>query len=157
MMRFAVFYGDENLSEKFFKGKEIGQVAVDKAFARIYAKPGEIHGVLLAARNAYHKLSEEVHPNLESLIMRVPSLSSEPDVLRQYVGKSPLLGGILGDYIGQRMVQMYMSELLVALHMLQTAVSSGGWLDAVRDITNKYNDMLTKLARSIQQTEAESD
>ncbi|MGD0781184.1 MAG: hypothetical protein ABR954_10480 [Dehalococcoidales bacterium] len=115
--RSFLFYADINEAQKFLSGKQLStkseQSYVDNKLAKLLAADD---GVLKILRAAYHFQSSNIHPNLESLSVRIAGPQSEK--LSDRVAKYPMFGGLVSDDVGKLTIFSVIQVTLFASTMI---------------------------------------
>lgn len=138
------FFADEKEAQRFLAGERLSQKDVDPKLAKILVEEDERYEVLKNLREYYGDISEDVHPNLDSLLARTS------DSLKASIGLAPIFGGFLSHRLGRIVIVILLKSVISALHVLSGVISeqTGKWNEDYEKVKKHTNELLNGLKES---------
>ncbi|MCH7786644.1 MAG: hypothetical protein IIC22_03940, partial [Chloroflexi bacterium] len=116
LTRCLLFARDEKEARRFLGGKEIKQQNVDKKLAPYFKSDEELVDSIHSQLRAQYALqSNNVHPKLASLGLRLLPPASSPEELSSRIGKDATIGGFLSEDLGRALIVSFLGLVLQSI------------------------------------------
>ena len=151
MTRVVVFSQEEAMAERFLAGRQITQASIDRLLAPYLedSNDGEDDPFKML-RSIYSDHSDVVHPNLESLNLRLPTAGREISELTEHAGRAPLVGGLLSERMGKQTLIVLLRIVLESCGAVGSFVvdESGSWYQEFQSLRNSHAQLVQQVATS---------
>lgn len=143
--RCYLFHTDDEATDSFFSGKQIPQVEVDDKLALLWGKDENKKEIYNSLRGSYKSYSADVHPNIESLVLR--TLLPEGKTFKECVGIDTTFGGVMSSNFGELVILPAVSTMRFALKVIGTVIveGTGKWAYDLTRIEEEADKILDRL------------